>query len=100
MDIRTVGVVGAGTMGNGIAQTFAAGGYNVVMSDVNEEYAKRGFETIRKSLDRLVSREKISAADRDAALARIRTTTSMEAFADSDLIVEAALEKVELKQKL
>ena len=100
MEIQRVGVVGAGTMGNGIAQTFAAGGYSVVMSDVKEEYAKRGLETIRKSLDRLVSREKMSAADRDAALARITTTTTMDAFANSDLIVEAALEKVELKQKL
>ncbi len=100
MEIQTVGVVGAGTMGNGIAQTFAAGGYDVVMSDVAEDYARRGLETIRKSLDRLVSREKMSASDRDAALSRITTTTTMDAFADSDLIVEAALEKVELKQKL
>jgi 3-hydroxybutyryl-CoA dehydrogenase len=100
MDIRTVGVIGAGTMGNGIAQTFAVGGYDVVMSDVKEEFAKRGLETIRKSLDRLVSREKMGAADRDAALGRIATTTTMDAFAESDLIVEAALEKVELKQKL
>ena len=100
MDIRTVGVIGAGTMGNGIAQTFAVGGYDVVMSDVKEEFARRGLETIRKSLDRLVSREKMGAADRDAALGRIATTTTMDAFAESDLIVEAALEKVELKQKL
>jgi 3-hydroxybutyryl-CoA dehydrogenase len=100
MDIRTVGVIGAGTMGNGIAQTFAVGGYDVVMSDVKEEFARRGLETIRKSLDRLVSREKMGAADRDAALSRITTTTTMDSFAESDLIVEAALEKVELKQKL
>lgn len=100
MDIQTVGVVGAGTMGNGIAQTFAVGGYSVVMSDVKEDYARRGLETIRRSLDRLVSREKMGAGDRDAALGRITTTTTMDAFADSDLIVEAALEKVELKQKL
>jgi 3-hydroxybutyryl-CoA dehydrogenase len=76
------------------------GGYDVVMSDVKEEFARRGLETIRKSLDRLVSREKMGAADRDAALGRIATTTTMDAFAESDLIVEAALEKVELKQKL
>lgn len=100
MEIHTVGVVGAGTMGNGIAQTFAAGGYDVVMSDISEPAVQRGLETIRKSLDRLVSRDKMSAADRDAALARITTTTTIDAFADRDLVVEAALEKVDLKQKL
>jgi 3-hydroxybutyryl-CoA dehydrogenase len=100
MDIQKVGVIGAGTMGNGIAQTFATGGYAVVMSDIKDAYVERGMETIGKSLDRLVSREKMTAADRDAAVARIATTTSTEAFADCDLIVEAALEKVDLKRAL
>ncbi len=100
MTIDKVGVVGAGTMGNGIAQTFAAGGLDVVMSDISEQAVQRGLETVRKSLDRLVSRDKMSAVDRDAALARIRTTTRIDDFADRDLVVEAALEKVDLKQKL
>jgi 3-hydroxybutyryl-CoA dehydrogenase len=100
MQINTVGVVGAGTMGNGIAQTFAAGGYDVVMSDIREDAVKRGVDTIRKSLDRLVSKDKMTAGDRDKALGRIATTTTIDAFADCDLVVEAALEKVELKQKL
>jgi len=100
MEIQTVGVVGAGTMGNGIAQTFAAGGYDVIMSDISEPALQRGLDTVRKSLDRLVSRDKMSTGDRDVALARIKTTTTTDAFADCDLVVEAALEKVELKQKL
>jgi 3-hydroxybutyryl-CoA dehydrogenase len=100
MEINTVGVVGAGTMGNGIAQTFAAGGYDVVMSDIREDAVQRGVDTIRKSLDRLVSKDKMTAGDRDKAIGRIATTTSIDTFADCDLVVEAALEKVDLKQKL
>lgn len=100
MNIDKVGVVGAGTMGNGIAQTFAVGGLDVVMSDISEQAVQRGLEAIGKSLDRLVARDKMGAADRDAALARIRTTTSNDDFADRDLVVEAALEKVDLKRKL
>ncbi|MBL8659047.1 MAG: 3-hydroxybutyryl-CoA dehydrogenase [Rhodospirillales bacterium] len=100
MNIDKVGVVGAGTMGNGIAQTFAVGGLDVIMSDISEQAVQRGLEAIGKSLDRLVARDKMGAADRDAALARIRTTTRNDDFADRDLVVEAALEKVDLKRKL
>src|SRR5512147_2912760 len=74
MEIRKVGVVGAGTMGNGIAQAFATSGYDVVMRDIEQKFVDRGMSTIRKSLERLVSRNKISSEAKDAALGRIETT--------------------------
>jgi 3-hydroxybutyryl-CoA dehydrogenase len=100
MQVSTVGVVGAGTMGNGIAQAFAVAGYDVVMRDISEEFVQRGLNTIRKSLDRLAAREKITAEAKDAALSRIRTTTTLDPLADRDLVIEAALENVELKVSL
>lgn len=100
MQIQKVGVVGAGTMGSGIAQAFAVAGFDVVMRDINEQFVQRGLGTIRKSLERLASRDKITADAKDAALARIQTATALEPFADCDLIVEAALEEVGLKVAL
>ena len=100
MEIKKVGVIGAGTMGNGIAQAFAVAGYDVIMRDIKEEFVAKGLATIKKSLDRMAARDKISAADKDAALARIKTTTTLDPFADRDLVVEAALEEVELKRKV
>ena len=97
MEIRKVGVVGAGTMGNGIAQVFATAGYNVVMRDIKDEFVARGLATIRKSLERMASRNKITVEAKDAALGRIQTTTEMSALADCDLAIEAALEEVTLK---
>jgi 3-hydroxybutyryl-CoA dehydrogenase len=100
MAISKVGVVGAGTMGNGIAQAFAVSGYTVVMRDIKEEFVARGLSTIKKSLERMASRNKISAEDKDAAIARVQTTVDMGPLADCDLVVEAALENVDLKTKL
>lgn len=100
MDIKKVGVIGAGTMGNGIAQVFAAAGYEVLMRDIKEEFVARGLATIKKNLERMQSRNKITAEAKDATLARIRTTTELAPFADRDLIVEAALEEVDLKLQL
>ena len=100
MEIRKVGVVGAGTMGNGIAQAFATAGYDVVMRDIKEEFVARGVSTIKKSLERMASRSKITAEAKDAALARITTTVALDPLADCDLVVEAALEQVDLKVKL
>lgn len=100
MEIQKVGVVGAGTMGNGIAQVFAAAGYDVLMRDIKEEFVARGLSTIKKNLDRMVSRNKMTAEAKDAALANIHTTTDLAPFADRDLIVEAALEEVSLKLQL
>ncbi|MFO1153555.1 MAG: 3-hydroxybutyryl-CoA dehydrogenase [Rhodospirillales bacterium] len=100
MEVQKVGVVGAGTMGNGIAQVFAVAGYDVVMRDIKDEFVQRGLATIGKNLDRMVSRNKLSAEAKGAALARITPTVDLAAFADRDLIIEAALEVVELKLQL
>ena len=100
MEIQKVGVVGAGTMGNGIAQVFAVAGFDVVMRDIKDEFVKRGLVTIGKNLDRMVSRNKLSAEAKDAALSRIKPTTELDVFADRDLIIEAALEVVDLKLQL
>lgn len=100
MNIQTTGIVGAGTMGNGIAQVCAVAGINVVMMDISEAAVQKGLDTVRASLDRLVKKEKITAADRDAALARIRTTTRNEDLRDADLVIEAATENRELKLKI
>lgn len=100
MNIQTTGIVGAGTMGNGIAQVCAVAGINVVMMDISEAAVQKGLETVRTSLDRLVKKEKITIADRDAALARIRTTTRNEDLRDADLVIEAATENRELKLKI
>ncbi len=100
MEIKKVGVVGAGTMGNGIAQVFAAAGYDVLMRDIKDEFVARGLSTIKKNLERMVSRNKMAAEAKDAALANIHTTTELAPFADRDLIVEAALEEVSLKLQL
>lgn len=99
-NIRTVGVVGAGTMGNGIAQAFAAAGFDVVMTDVNDAALQRALATIAGSFDRLIKKDKMSAGEKDAALARIRTSTDTAAHADRDLVIEAATENLELKLKI
>jgi 3-hydroxybutyryl-CoA dehydrogenase len=96
-DIQSVGVIGAGTMGNGIAQTCAVAGLRTVMIDVSDAALKKGVDTIGGSLDRLVKKDKLSAADRDAALARVTTTTDYAALRESDLIIEAATENATLK---
>jgi 3-hydroxybutyryl-CoA dehydrogenase len=100
MEIRKVGVVGAGTMGNGIAQAFATSGYEVAMRDIKQEFVDRGMSTIKKSLERLASRNKITTEAKDAALARVKGTVDLDPLADCDLVVEAALEQVDLKVKL
>ncbi len=99
-EIRQIGVVGAGTMGNGVAQTFAMAGFPVVIRDLNQAALDRGLKTIKKSLDRMASKEKISAQDAEKALGRIRLTTSMGDFKDCDLVVEAIVENIDVKTKL
>ena len=92
-----VTVLGAGTMGNGIAHVFALGGHAVTLVDVSEQALERGLGTVRKNLDRQVAKG-LAESDRDAALSRLATSTNLqEAVADADLVVEAASERMEVK---
>ena len=100
MSINTVGIIGAGTMGNGIAQACAVCGLNVVMVDINEAAVAKGVATVAGSLERLIKKEKISSAERDAALARIKGSTSYEDLKSAQLVIEAATENYDLKVKI
>jgi 3-hydroxybutyryl-CoA dehydrogenase len=100
MEIKTFGVIGAGQMGNGIAQVAAAAGLTVIMNDIREEFVERGLANIDKILGRSVEKEKISAADKDAILGRIRKSVNLEDMADADFVVEAATEKEDIKFQL
>ena len=100
MSIQTVGIVGAGTMGNGIAQACAVSGVNVVMVDISEAAVQKGLATIAGSLDRLIKKEKITAADKDKAMSLIQTSTSYDALKSAQLVIEAATENFDLKVKI
>jgi len=97
MSIQRVGVIGAGTMGNGIAHVFAGSGYDVVLCDLEQRFLDRGLDTIARNLDREVAKNKIAAADKSATLARIRPVLDRSKLTDCDLVVEAATEKFEIK---
>jgi len=98
--IKTAFVIGAGTMGAGIAEVLLKAQINTHLFDINDDAANAGLERIKKSLDKAVAREKISSEDRTAALERLNTTTSQDDAATVDLVVEAAPENLELKQSL
>ena len=100
MDIRRVGVVGAGTMGNGIAHVFARSGYEVILCDVQQSFLERALGTITKNLEREVSKNKITAADKDSALARIHAVSERSQLADCDFVIEAATERFETKTEI
>jgi 3-hydroxybutyryl-CoA dehydrogenase len=100
MEVQRVGVIGAGTMGNGIAHVFVRNGYSVVLCDVEQRFLNRGLETIIKNLDREVAKNKISEADKVAALQRIDPVTDRAKLADCDFIIEAATEKFEIKTEI
>jgi 3-hydroxybutyryl-CoA dehydrogenase len=100
MQVNKIGVVGAGTMGNGIAQVCAAAGLKVVMVDIDDAAVKRGLATIDKSLGRLVDKEKLTEEAKAKSLARIQGSTRYEDFADVDLVIEAATENLELKLRI
>ncbi|RAL23539.1 3-hydroxybutyryl-CoA dehydrogenase [Lujinxingia litoralis] len=98
--IKTIGVIGAGQMGNGIAQVAAVAGFNVILSDLNQDALNAALKSINKSLDKLVSKERLSADDRDAALGRLTTTTDLNDFSESDLVIEAIVENLQIKLDL
>ncbi|MFY9558839.1 MAG: 3-hydroxybutyryl-CoA dehydrogenase [Terriglobales bacterium] len=100
MPIQRVGVIGAGTMGNGIAHVFARSGYDVVLCDVEQRFLERGLDTIGKNLDREVAKNKITAADKAAALSHITPALDRAKLTACDLIVEAATEKFEIKAEI
>ncbi len=97
MDIKTFGVIGAGQMGNGIAQVAAASGLDVIMSDIKDEFCEKGVAAITKNLDRMVKKEKINADQRTEILGRINTTTDLSDMRSVDFVVEAASENEEIK---
>jgi 3-hydroxybutyryl-CoA dehydrogenase len=98
--IKTVAVLGAGTMGNGIAHVFARAGYNVILRDVEEKYLQRGMETIGKNLDREVKKAKLTDAEKAQVLARLKPTTDFGAISAADFVVEAVPEKLEIKRSV
>jgi len=100
MEVKKVGVVGCGAMGSGITQLCAQSGYQVVVSEINDELLKKGLASIEKALARLVEKSKISQQDKDVTLGRIKGTTKAKDFSDCDLVIEAAIENLELKKKI
>jgi 3-hydroxybutyryl-CoA dehydrogenase len=97
---KKLAVIGAGLMGSGIAQVAAQAGYEVVLRDVTDEALNRGLGGISASYEKFVAKGKLAAADAEAALARIATTTDLDAVADADIVVEAVFEKIEVKQEI
>src|SRR6185437_5015302 len=100
MNFSRIGVIGAGTMGNGIAQICAAAGMQVVMVDVSDAALARGMGAMGTSLERLVKKEKLKAAERDALLARVRTATDYAQLSGADIVIEAATEKLDIKRAI
>ena len=100
MEIKQVGVVGCGQMGGGITQVCAQSGYPVIVSEINEELLNKGLNSINSSLTKAVEKERITQQDKDATLARIKGTTDMKDFSNCDLVIEAAIENLDLKKKI
>src|SRR6201995_3565128 len=99
-EIRRIGVIGAGTMGNGIAHVFARSGYPVVLCDVEQRFLDRGLDTIAKNLPRETSKGKITPEQEKAALERIRPVLDRKQLADCDFVIEAATEKLDIKAEI
>ncbi len=97
-DVKVVGVLGAGTMGNGIAQVCAAAGFEVVMRDIEQRFIDRGMKTIKKSLSKFVEKGKISQDEMDSILSRIKPTVEMKDLEDADLVIEAVVENMDVKK--
>jgi 3-hydroxybutyryl-CoA dehydrogenase len=100
MNIKAVGVVGAGQMGNGITQVFASKGFKVTMLDISEAQLDKGLQTIAKSCDRLIKKEKMTAAEKESLMGHIQVTTDMKKLGECDFIVEAATEDINLKLQI
>ncbi|MFM8676602.1 MAG: 3-hydroxybutyryl-CoA dehydrogenase [Burkholderiaceae bacterium] len=100
MTIKTIGVIGAGTMGNGIAQAFAAKGYDVIMQDIAEPALAKGLATVSGSMDRLIKKGALTEEEKKATLSHIRTTTKIEDLTSADLLIEAATENESVKIKI
>ncbi|MFP4428076.1 MAG: 3-hydroxyacyl-CoA dehydrogenase family protein [Desulfovermiculus sp.] len=100
MSIKTVGIVGAGAMGSGIAQLFAQNGYTVIMQDIKQDFVDRGLQFIEKNLSKLVDKEKISPKDKDEITSRLQGTLDLNDFNTVDFVVEAAIEDIEVKNEI
>jgi 3-hydroxybutyryl-CoA dehydrogenase len=98
--IQTIGVIGSGTMGNGIAHVAARAGYRVILADVQQDALSRGLETISRNLDREVAKNKLSISGKSDAISRIKGTTAVSTLAESDFVIEAVIEDFETKTKL
>ncbi len=100
MEIKKVMVIGAGQMGGGIAQVAAVAGYDVTVRDIAENFVQKGLGVIEKNLARLVEKGKLSANDKDAAVARLKGTVSLEPAREADIVIEAAVEKMDIKREV
>ncbi len=100
MDIKVIGVLGAGTMGSGIAQVAAEAGYDVIMRDIEEGFVERGLSAIKKNLNRAVEKGKMNKEEADKITGRIRGTTNLEDMKEADLVIEAVIEDIELKKEI
>ncbi|MFP4259004.1 MAG: 3-hydroxyacyl-CoA dehydrogenase family protein [Desulfovermiculus sp.] len=100
MSIKTVGIVGAGAMGSGIAQLFAQNGYTVIMQDIKQDFVDRGLQFIEKNLSKLVDKEKLSSKDKDEITSRLQGTLDLNDFNTVDFVVEAAIEDIEVKNEI
>src|SRR5438128_9771471 len=100
MDIQTIGIIGAGTMGNGIAHTAARSGFKVILHDIAESFLDRAVSTIAKNLEREVAKGRITANDKNAVLSRISAVTQNSALSEADLVIEAVIEDIETKLRV
>ena len=100
MNIKTVGVIGAGTMGNGISQVCAAAGLPVIMQDINADALQQGMDTIAGSMDRMIKKDKINQEDKQKTLANIKTSTDLQSLSEVDIVIEAATENEALKLQI
>jgi 3-hydroxybutyryl-CoA dehydrogenase len=100
MNIRKIAVIGAGTMGSGIAQVAAQSGYEVVLEDVGEDLVKAGLEKVRERLEKMLSDGRLEAGDKERTLSNIRVATSLHDCKEADLVIEAAAEKEEVKKQI